>query len=132
MDIFDMIMLGMFSEPESGFEEIRKLDRLLTEADIPHEFEPHLAGGYRLTYYGPEGRPKADPGVLRGFGVGAVCSAIDIPGSYGHERGLIEIHGLITKEEYEKTHDTVLGDLTAEDVFARIHKHWTEATKENP
>ena len=64
MDIFDMIMLGMFSEPESGFEEIRKLDRLLTEADIPHEFEPHLAGGYRLTYYGPEGRPEADPGVL--------------------------------------------------------------------
>ena len=30
----------------------------------------------------------------------------------------------MTEEELEETQDTVLGYLTAEDVFQRIKKHW--------
>jgi len=52
------------------------------------------------------------------------CSVICNPMSYGHEEGLLEIMGLLTKEENED--DDVVGWLTAEDVFNRIVKDWKE------
>ena len=55
------------------------------------------------------------------MGYGSVCSVIY---GYGSEKGLLEISGLMTDEEYEKENDSVLGYLTAENVFARIKKHW--------
>ena len=59
-----------------------------------------------------------------GNGVGAICSVIISSGSYGHKEGLLEISGLMTDEEYKKTGDTVLGSLTAENVFKRIERHY--------
>ncbi len=53
-----------------------------------------------------------------------VCSVIFGHGSYGYEDGLLEIMGLLTDEEYKI--DSVLGGLTAEDVFKRIKKHYEE------
>ena len=52
------------------------------------------------------------------------CSVICNPLSYGHEEGLLEIMGLLTREESED--DDVVGWLTAEDVFKRIKKDWME------
>lgn len=52
------------------------------------------------------------------------CSVICNPMSYGHEEGLLEIMGLLTREESED--DDVVGWLTAEDVFNRIKKDWKE------
>jgi len=52
------------------------------------------------------------------------CSVICNPMSYGHEEGLLEIMGLLTREESED--DDVVGWLTAEDVFNRIVKDWKE------
>lgn len=125
------MMMGMNAGDAGTYEEIRKLDHLLMEAGIPHEFRPHMLGGYQITYYGPKGKPQPEPGItFQGAGVGAVCSAIETPISYGHENDRIEISGLMTAEEYEKVHDSVLGDLTAEDVFARIQAHWTEANRQ--
>lgn len=42
-------------------------------------------------------------------------------GSYGNKCDKLEIMGLLTP--YEEECDSVLGDLTAEDVFERINKH---------
>ena len=55
-------------------------------------------------------------------GVGnVVCSIIEGDGSYGREQDLLEIMGLLTEEEAE--YDSVVGHLTAEEVFERIKKH---------
>ena len=64
-----------------------------------------------------------------GPGVGAICSAIETPFSYGHENDRIEISGLLTEEEY-RNGDSVQGNLTAEDVFERIKKHWSRESRD--
>lgn len=45
--------------------------------------------------------------------------------SYGNEQDKLEIMGLLTPEE--KKNDSVLGYLSAEEVFSRINRHWKEA-----
>lgn len=54
--------------------------------------------------------------------MGAVYSVI--ANGYGSSEGLLEISGLMTREEMDRVHDTVLGHLTAEDVFTRIRTHY--------
>ena len=54
-----------------------------------------------------------------------VCSAIWGEGSYGYENGLIEIMGLLTPEEEE--YDSVVGNLTVDEVFNRIKNDWEES-----
>lgn len=46
------------------------------------------------------------------------CDAICHAYSYGGDEGLLEIMGLLTDEEAE--YDSVVGWLTADDVFSRI------------
>lgn len=119
MDLLKLMMAlsGGFAEGNAS-EELEKLDNLLTEAGIPFE-----NFGMQICYYGPEGRPKPKDGnVWQGTGVGAVCSVI--ANGYGSSEGLLEIIGLMTSEEMDRVHDTVLGHLTAEDVFARIRAHY--------
>lgn len=53
-----------------------------------------------------------------------VCSAIEHNYSYGGDQDLIEIMGLLTKEEEQ--YDSVKGHLSADDVFTRIKKHWED------
>jgi hypothetical protein len=48
--------------------------------------------------------------------------AIEHYGSYGNSCDELEIMGLLTPEEVE--YDSVVGYLTAEDVFERIRKHY--------
>ena len=118
---------GSGDETNDSFQEIQKLDGLLTEAGIPHDFFPHFLGaGFQLVYYGHKGKPQPQPGVTHGPGVGAVCSAVETNFSYGHENDRIEIAGLLSEEEKRELLDTVKGNLTAEDVFERIKKHWME------
>lgn len=111
--------------------EIHKLHEMLTEAGIEHEFrdrtpdeslrERHLKmgikWGYQVVVYYPDGE--------------RMISAIEGYGSYGFggwdhgtlgtdekDGDLIEIMGLLTPEEQE--YDSVVGYLTAEEVFRRI------------
>lgn len=119
MDLLNLMMAisGGFAEGKD-FDELEKLDDMLTEAGVPFE-----NFGMQICYYGPEGRPKPkDSNVWQGPGVGAVCSAI--ANGYGSSEGLLEISGLMTQEEMDMVHDTVLGHLTAEDVFVRIRSHY--------
>jgi len=104
------------------FAEIHKLHEILDAAGIPHTFEKWadlhepipedlklVLDGWQLCYptYDPEER---------------VLSAVMNQMSYGHEGGMIEIQGLLTEDE--KEFDCVRGWLSAEEVYARILKHW--------
>lgn len=91
------------------YNEIFKLKDILESAKIPFDFS-ELHGGYHIVY--PEG------------GGECICSVIEHDYSYGREKDLLEIQGLMTKEELEETQDIILGYLTAEEVFQRIKNHW--------
>lgn len=91
------------------YNEILRLKDMLESAKIPFDFS-ELHGGYHIVY--------------SANGDKRICSVIEHDSSYGREKDLLEILGLMTKEELEETQDTVLGYLTAEDVFQRIKKHW--------
>lgn len=95
---------------DKSYTEILKLDKMLTEANIPHTLDRFLDGWQVI--YSVNGKRIAD--------------AVQHCGSYGNEENLIEIMGLIKPEE---TSDSVLGYLTARDVFNRINKHYS-ATKQ--
>lgn len=94
--------------------EFDKLVMMLDDAKIPYErhdsnfFSAHDM--QRIKY--PSGENQ-------------VCSCVFGYGSYGYERDLLEIMGLLTPEEKEC--DDVAGYLTADDVFNRINRHYLES-----
>lgn len=94
------------------YTEIFKLKKLLKKANIPFEWIKHndFRNGYQICY--PEKGEKL------------ACSIIEHLYSYGSQKDLLEISGLMTKKELEETHDTVLGYLSAENVFERIKNHY--------
>lgn len=84
------------------YKEILKLKVMLEEANIPFDFEP-LHGGYILIIRSKKRR---------------LYDCIEHMGSYGNEQDKLEIMGALTREEYKN--DSVLGDLSAEEVFRRF------------
>lgn len=94
---------------DERYKEIFRLNEMLTAKEIPHVFQK-MMDGWQIIY------PKD--------GKRRVMDAIEHYGSYGNEQDLLEIMGLLTREE--KKCDSVLGYLTAEEVFGRIEKHWSE------
>lgn len=100
-------MFGINYSTDSNYQEILKLDRMLTDASIPHTLD-RLFDGWQVCY------PAREQPEL-------VMDAIEHYGSYGKDEDKLEIMGLLTPDEEE--HDSVLGYLTAEDVFERIRKH---------
>lgn len=95
-----------------NYQAILALDVMLNNAKIPHE-TVRCFDGWQIIY--PED------------GSGLVMDAIEHYGSYGKERDLIEIMGLLTTEEEQ--YDSVVGNLTAENVFARIKAHWDKTNE---
>jgi len=94
------------------YNEIIKLFQMLCAAGIPCTMRTEH-GGYHLFYCG-----KRD--------LVTVCSVIQHAFSFGGSRDLLEIRGLLTDEEARW--DSVVGNLSAADVFERIKQHW-EASK---
>ena len=103
----DFESLNYRIKPE--YNEIFKLKSMLEENHIPFEWIVHndFRNGYQICY--PEKDEKR------------VCSVIEHSFSYGNEKDLLEIQGLLTEKEEEC--DSVLGNLTADDVFQRILSH---------
>lgn len=95
------------------YNEILRLKEMLIQHEIPFDFSEWL-GGYHIYY------PSKD---------NVICSVIENDVSYGREEDKLEIQGLLTEQELEETGDTVLGHLTAEDVFNRICQHFTKSGK---
>lgn len=89
------------------YQEIHRLDKMLVDAGIPHTMA-HLHGGWQIIY------PKD--------GKQRVMDAVEHHFSYGEKEDLLEIMGLLTPEEAKN--DSVVGYLTAENVFSRIKEHW--------
>lgn len=94
------------------YKEIRRLNKLLKKASIPHTME-RLFDGWRICY------PSAK---------NCTMDAIEHFGSYGEEKDLIEIMGLLTAEEQKI--DCVVGYLSATDVFERIKQHYEKSKNE--
>lgn len=117
MDMFELLQMILSAINVTAVEELDRLDEMLESASIPYR-----RTATQICYYGPGEVKELEPG--QGAGVGAVCSVI--AHGYGSDEGLLEIRGLMTDEEYEREQDTVLGYLTAEDVFARIRKHYDD------
>lgn len=102
-EYYDFTTGTFFTDPQ--YKEILKLDTMLTEAGIPHE-RIRIFDGWQVCY------------PSKGL---CIMDAIEHFGSYGRESDKIEIMGLLTPKE--KENDSVLGYLTAEEVFERIRKH---------
>ena len=108
----------------SKYKEIFKLKRMLEKADIPFEFVecfgydkrllseyPDIMDHYQIFY--PSKGEDQKISVIGGFG------------AYGSEQDKLEIMGLLTPWERLEG-NTVVGWLTAENVFKRIKKDWEE------
>ena len=99
------------------YNEIFKLKSMLEENHIPFEWIEHndFRNGYQICYPEEDGK--------------RVCSVIEHSFSCGNEKDLLEIQGLLTEKEEEC--DSVLGNLTAENVFQRILLHWMKPKHKN-
>ena len=97
------------------YNEIFRLKKMLEEDAIPFCFMMML-GGFHLIY-------PAEGAVI--------CSVIEHDGSYGRDQDLLEIQGLMTQGEMEDSGDTVLGYLSAENVFNRIKRQYRSSAKKN-
>ena len=100
---------------DSRYQEIHVLDKMLAEAEIPHTMKPFM-DGFQICY------PVESK-------LNKVMDAIEHFGSYGNEMDLLEIMGLLTPEEQE--FDSVLGNLSAQEVFSRIKTHWDSTQETN-
>lgn len=112
-DIYDKRWYRGYCDEETyalnpAYQEIIKLHYMLVEHDIPHIIR-RCMDGWQVCY--PDGGDW-------------IADAIEHKDSYGHDCDLLEIMGLLTPEEEE--YDSVLGHLTAENVFNRINTHWAK------
>lgn len=90
------------------YKEIFRLKEMLEEANIPFKwdvknFKP--GEGYQIIIYSKDGITR-------------LCDCIEFFGSYGEEEDKLELMGGLTEEESENS--SVLGWLTAEEVFKRF------------
>lgn len=99
-------------ELNSSYQEIIRLENMLTDADIQHRIERDR-DGWHICY--------PDYGDL------CICSVIEYKSSFGAKQDRLEIRGLLNKEE--RKFDTVVGYLTAENVFERIKRDWERRKK---
>lgn len=95
------------------YQEILKLDAMLTEAGIPHE-TTRLIDGWQVSY--PHKRPYID-------GRDCIADAVEHQLSFGHENDRVELMGLPIKEDAA---DEVYPNLTAEEAFERIKAHYMQ------
>ena len=90
------------------YNEIQKLNKMLIDMGIPHEFRP-MFDGYYLKVFNNEGD--------------VLCDAIEHQGSLGSQKDLIEIFNATTRKEGD-----VLGYITADEAFKRFKYCWLNNT----
>ena len=103
----------MSERPNEAYQEILRLDKLLTDAQIPHSID-RSGDGWHIVYPSHGAR-------------NVVCSVIEYTGSFGARLDLLEIKGLLNPDE--RKFDLVVGFLTAENVFGRIKRDWERRRK---
>lgn len=91
---------------EIDFSNIEILEILLNENNIPH-IKRRIYDGFQILY----------PNIEQ-----CKCSVVCHSASYGGEKGMLEIYGLLNDEE--KRDDDVVGHLDYLNVFERIKKDY--------
>lgn len=107
------------------YTEIFKLKEMLEEANIPFEFTDDL---FNVKEKIDAGEHIPYPHLYPAYRIqlGDLADAIEHCYSYGNQRDQLEIMGGLTDEEME--YDSVLGYLTAEEVFKRFKYCWEHQT----
>lgn len=98
-------------KPNPDYGEILRLEKMLTDADIPHEME-RFEDGWQIFYPGISNR---------------VCIVNEHRISSGSREDRLALSGLLNKEE--RKFDIIVGYLTAENVADRIRRDWERRNK---
>lgn len=104
--------MSILNETNPKYQEIIKLHMLLEDACIPHVLREHF-DGWQVCY------PSAYMSEV-------VAEVAEFFGSYGAEKDLLELMGLMTEKEFEEY--SFLGYLSADEVFRRMSEHYNEVT----
>ena len=99
-------------EINEKYTEILKLRQMLCKAGIPHTLS-RMYDGWQIIYF--RGKEQVADVVQHGF-------------SYGAEKDMLELQGLLLKPQ-EKEYDDVVGYLSANEVFKRIEKDFFAKNK---
>lgn len=109
------------------YAEILKLKEMLEEANIPFTFTDDFGGVEEWVEIGAGfAKIYSDQHHAYQIRLGTLADVVENNYSYGQEKDLLEIMGGLTEEEME--HDSVLGWLTAEEVFKRFKYCWEHQT----
>lgn len=109
------------------YTEILKLKEMFEKANIPFTFTDD--------FFGLKERLKDSAWLAQKYSyqypayqirLGSLADVIQYRGSYGNAQNLLEIMGGLTEEEME--YNSVLGYLTAEEVFKRFKYCWEHQT----
>lgn len=99
------------------YKEIFKLKVMLDNASIPYEFiDRSYVISNEIKY------PSYQIIVYKQSSKDRLISVVEGFGTYGGQDDLLEIMGCLTEKEEQE--DSVLGFLTANEVFERIKKHF--------
>lgn len=98
-------------EINEKYTEILKLRQMLCKAGIPHTLS-RMYDGWQIIYF--RGQEQVADVVQHGF-------------SYGAEKDMLELQGLLKPQE--KEYDDVVGYLSANEVFKRIEKDFFAKNK---
>lgn len=105
------------------YTEILKLKEMLEEANIPFTFTDDFFDVKELIEKDRSWKPFYPAYQIQ---LGELADVIEHHLSYGNQRDLLEIMGGLTEEEME--YNSVLGYLTAEEVFKRFKYCWEHKT----
>lgn len=114
------------------YKEILKLKKMLEKANIPFKFTDdffntksiHIELRQQIQDSIKDQYPAYSIQIIKNGKV--LCDAVEHTLSYGNEEGLLEIMGGLTEEEQEN--DSVLGYLTAKEVFKRFKYCYEHST----
>lgn len=114
------------------YKEILKLKKMLEKANIPFKFTDdffntksiHIELRQQIQDLIKDQYPAYSIQIIKNSKV--LCDAIENTLSYGNEEDLLEIMGGLTEEEQEN--DSVLGYLTAKEVFKRFKYCYEHST----
>lgn len=104
------------------YTEIFRLKEMLEKENIPFEFIDRTINYPEANFYWEHYQICYPQFTSNGEESDFVCSCVQGKYTFGNEQDLLEIMGLLIDREAED--DSVLGWLTAEEVFKRIKKHY--------
>ena len=110
------------------YKEIFKLKVMLDKANIPYEFLDRSLVMDNMLYKPFFQIIVYEPIFSQEDGLTRLISVVQGYGTFGENQDLLEIQGCLTEKELN--YDSVLGCLTAKDVFKRIKKHYYEKLEE--